>query len=636
MEHPAAGRGSGMGLIGRWPELPLSILVVGVVAMMILPLPTWLLDLLITSNLLVSVLLLLTAIYVREPLGFATFPALLLFTTLYRLGLNVSATRLILLQADAGRVIDAFGRFVVAGDYIVGAIVFFIITLIQFVVIARGSQRVAEVAARFALDAMPGKQLAIDGDLRAGLIGRDEARRRRQRLDREGQLYGAMDGAMKFVMGDAIASLVIVAVNIVAGTAIGVLRHGLALPQALEVYGVLTIGDGLVSQIPALIISTSAGLIVTRVASEDAEGRLGRDIQGQVLSQPRTLALASGLLVVLSLIPGLPFFPFFTLGAVAAVSAYGLQRARRTGASGTLLSGAALPEDRRPVLAVEAGSSLHERLKQHPLGLAGAVREAMKEAFARTGAPYPQPEIRTDGDDLAADRFRVMMGDLRIAEGGIPAAMSNDDGVALLREAVSRGLRERAPLFLGMEETRDLLDALEKEAPHLVHAVLSRPESGKRVCMVLKELLRDGVNIRDRKGILEAYLEAEDGQASPPLVADKIRALRRSWITVEVSDRDGVLRPIVLSPDMEAALVDGLRPGRSGEELALSKDLTDRLRMRMESLSDSPAPLVLTKPLLRRPLKDLLSSWRPSVRVVSFDELDPGLRISASGVIDIE
>src|SRR4051812_39450175 len=320
-------RGDLGGWLVRRSDLALAALVIGIVAMMIVPLPTLLLDLLISLNIAGAVTLLLVSIYVGDALKITTFPTLLLLTTLFRLAIEVSATRLILLRADAGEVIHAFGAFVVAGNLVVGAVVFVILTVIQFIVISKGSERVAEVAARFALDALPGRQMAIDGELRAGLIDGAQARRRRAALARESQLYGAMDGAMKFVKGDAVAGLVVLAVNIVGGLIIGVMQRGLALSAAARTYTLLTIGEGLVAQIPALIISTAAGIIVTRVAAED-EGdgddqgtHLAQEIAGQVLGQPKAIAMAAALLAGLALVPGLPFVPFVLLAAVLGLVA---------------------------------------------------------------------------------------------------------------------------------------------------------------------------------------------------------------------------------------------------------------------------------------------------------------------------
>src|SRR5688572_11209751 len=299
-----------------WADAALAGFVIAIVGLMVVPLPTWLLDLLIASNLAASVAVLLVALYVGDALKIAAFPTLLLITTLIRLSLNVSSTRLILLQADAGEVIRAFGDFVVRGNYVVGAVIFLILSLIQFIVIAKGSERVAEVGARFTLDAMPGKQMAIDAELRSGSIDGEEAKRRRRVLARESQFYGAMDGAMKFVKGDVIASFLITLINIFGGLAIGVFQRGMAAEAALKHYGLLTIGDGLVSQIPSLVLATAAGILVTRVASEEPDTSLGEELSEQLLGQPRALRVASAFVVLLGIVPGLPALPFFVIGAL--------------------------------------------------------------------------------------------------------------------------------------------------------------------------------------------------------------------------------------------------------------------------------------------------------------------------------
>jgi type III secretion protein V len=303
----------------RTADMVLAVLVLAIVGMMIVPLPTPVIDGLIAINLTLGVLLLATALYMRDALSFAAFPTLILIATLYRLALNVSSTRLILLQADAGQIIEAFGSFVVRGDYAVGALVFLVITLIQFLVIARGAERVAEVGARFSLDAMPGKHMAIDAELRTGTLGSDAARSARKRLERESQLYGAMDGAMKFVKGDAIAGIVITMINFVGGVTLGATARGLDVMTSLKTYGLLTIGDGLVTQIPSLLGSTAAALAVTRVASDRSDGSLGSDIAEQLFGDARVLFVGALVLSVLAIVPGIPGWPFAAMAVSCAL-----------------------------------------------------------------------------------------------------------------------------------------------------------------------------------------------------------------------------------------------------------------------------------------------------------------------------
>ena len=317
------------GVLTRFADLILVSLVGVMIGLMIVPLPTFLLDIFLTINITVAVTILMVSIYISSPTQIASFPTLLLITTLYRLSLDISATRLILLKADAGEVIRAFGMFVVSGNFVVGAVIFLIITLVQFIVITKGAERVAEVSARFTLDAMPGKQMSIDADLRAGIIDFQQARTRREGLARESQFYGAMDGAMKFVKGDAIAGIVITLINIVGGLVIGIAMNGMSAMEAVQTYSILTIGNGLVSQIPALLISISAGMVVTRVASENKDSNLGKDVAGQILGQPKAIAVASGLLTIMAIIPGLPKIPFFILAGLTGSLAWGLFRAQK-------------------------------------------------------------------------------------------------------------------------------------------------------------------------------------------------------------------------------------------------------------------------------------------------------------------
>jgi type III secretion protein V len=361
--------GSFRAMLGKHADLVLAAAVVTIVGMMIIPLPTIILDLFIVGNMAMSVVLLLVAIYITAALKIATFPTLLLLTTLFRLALEVSATRLILLHADGGSVIHAFGNFVVAGNLVVGAVIFFILTMIQFIVIAKGSERVSEVGARFTLDAMPGKQMSIDAELRAGHIDHTEARRRRSALGRESQFFGSMDGAMKFVKGDAIAGIIVLITNIVGGLVIGIVQRGMDASTAAHTYTVLTIGEGLVSQIPALIISTAAGIIVTRVASEEEGSNLGREMFSQLTGQPKAIAIAAGLMVLLAIVPGFPMVPFLVLSGLLGYLAWHLIGAQRTAA-----------EAAKPTAAVKPGA-------------AAAGAKPVAPPAGGTGAPPAPPAV---------------------------------------------------------------------------------------------------------------------------------------------------------------------------------------------------------------------------------------------------
>ncbi|HXU61834.1 MAG TPA: flagellar biosynthesis protein FlhA, partial [Polyangia bacterium] len=498
-EAAARARGGDLrALLSRYGDLALAALVVVIVGMMIVPLPTPLLDLLISVNIAVAVVLLLVAIYVSDALKIATFPTLLLLTTLFRLALEVSATRLILLRADGGAVIRAFGNFVVAGNLVVGAVIFLILTVIQFVVISKGSERVAEVAARFTLDAMPGKQMSIDAELRAGHIDQVEARRRRATLARESQLFGSMDGAMKFVKGDAVAGLVVLAVNIVGGLVIGVFQRGLDLAAATRTYTVLTIGEGLVAQIPALIISTAAGLIVTRVASEDEGGHLGRDIGLQVLAHPRAIGIAGGLLAVLAVVPGLPAPPFLLLAAVLGGVAWRLARAPEAPAA---TAATASPEPLDPVLtpiAVEVSPELGRRLADFARDVVPRLRERL---FAELGLPLPAVRLRTAGTRLAGGHFVIRLNEVPLARGEIDRASWERAGARLADEVLVLMRRHGHELF-GLEEAQALLDALERTHPALVREVVPKLVSPVLFTDIARRLVEEGISLRNLRDIL--------------------------------------------------------------------------------------------------------------------------------------
>ncbi len=436
--------------IGRYSDFMLAGLVMLIVSMLIIPLPPFVLDLFLVLNVSIAVLLVLLAMYIPNALHLASFPSILLVTTLFRLALNVSSTRLILLTASAGEVIRAFGNFVVSGNLVVGIVIFLILTIIQFLVITKGAERVAEVAARFTLDAMPGKQMSIDADLRAGAFDMDEARRRRNNLNRESQLFGSMDGAMKFVKGDSIASLIITAINIVAGVIIGTLMLGMSGGEALQVYALLTVGDGLVSQIPALLISVTAGLVVTRVASEDEEAHLGKDISFQLLSQPRAFLIACTILALFALVPGLPAIPFLVLSLATFGIGYGLRRSElskkqhlmQLREGGGPLPEEALQEEREkriqdqkaqegqaqqmlPVvtpIALEVASDLVHLVENTGEGakFLGEMVPMMRDGlFYELGVRFPGIRVRGNEGDMPAGSYLIMLNEIPLVMGNI-------------------------------------------------------------------------------------------------------------------------------------------------------------------------------------------------------------------------
>lgn len=675
----------------RFADVALAALVLLVVGMMIVPLPTVVLDVLLASNVSIAVLLLLVAMYLRDGLQLSAFPTLLLITTLYRLALNVSSTRLILLQADAGEVIEAFGNFVVQGNYVVGAVVFLILTLIQFLVIAKGGERVAEVGARFTLDAMPGKQMSIDAELRSGALSQDDARRKRTQLQRESQFYGAMDGAMKFVKGDAIAGVVITVVNVLGGLAIGVGMRDMGAGDALATYGLLTIGDGLVSQIPALLISVSAGLVVTRVASESEEASLGADVATQVFGQPKALQVASAFLLVLAVVPGLPALPFVVLAAVF------FALARR-------LSGRAAPTEATAVVAkAEAARETNARKQMVPLVVPVAVEvgERLTEPVAdATGAgPFLEDEVPLLRDRLFLDlglqlpgvraralaalepsAYVIALQEVPVARGELPAEgllcletpavvasygvraeewtdpvtervgsrveasareVLEADGIEVLTPAAQLArhlgavIRRRAAPFVGLQETQTMLDQLERAYPALVRNVVPKPVSLALLADVLRRLVEEGVSIRPLREILEALAIHAPNERDPVTLCELVRSSLKTAITHQHAP-DGVLAVYLLDSMIEDAVRDAIQRTSAGSYLALPPQMArDIVGAVSTELGADRASVLLTQADIRRFVRRLVEVELPDVTVLSYQELDPGAQVQPLGRVGI-
>ncbi|MES1210509.1 MAG: flagellar biosynthesis protein FlhA, partial [Pseudomonadota bacterium] len=523
-------RGAG----GRQADLVLAALVIAMIAMMIVPLPAAVLDLMIALNFAVAVVLLFVALYVGHALRIASFPTLLLLTTLFRLSIEVSATRLILSRANAGAMIHSFGNFVVAGNLIVGAVVFLILTLIQFVVIAKGSERVAEVAARFTLDALPGQQMAIDAELRAGLLDRQSAHDRRAELTRESQFFGAMDGAMKFVKGDAIAGILVLAINIVGGLAIGMLQRNMDAGTAARTYVLLTVGEGLVAQLPALLISTAAGILVTRVASADEGSRLGTDIARQVLAQPRAIAIAAVLMALLAIVPGLPLAPFLVLAGVLAALAWGSMRAARAtratrtthagqrsadmGASFAGATGARRWDlDARATMTppatfkIDLGTNVAARAVPRGdlegLSVAWADRASIRLRTER-GITLPGLIVRRGDASVSPNGFRLSLDDLPLATGGAPPSTGTGTGDDAMFDAVYNLMGRHAFELVGIQEAQALLDGLRRTHPALIAEVVPKLISLPRFTAILRQLAREGISIAPLRDILGALATA--------------------------------------------------------------------------------------------------------------------------------
>jgi type III secretion protein V len=679
-------------LLARYSDLGLAALVVLIVSMMIVPLPSFFLDLLISLNIAVAVILLLVAIYVSDALKIATFPSLLLLTTLFRLAIEVSATRLILLKANAGQVIHAFGSFVVAGNLVVGVVVFVILTTIQFIVIAKGSGRVAEVGARFTLDAMPGKQLSIDAELRAGLVDHNEARRRRVLLARESQFFGSMDGAMKFVKGDALAGIVVLLTNIVGGLVIGVLTKGMDVFAALRTYTLLTIGEGLVAQIPALVISTAAGILVTRVSSEEEEGHLGSDIGRQILAQPKALAVSAALLVVLALVPGLPAVPFLILGALLGLLAYRLTRRRHPAqaafpwtsdptTAGQLERPSAMPSLLLVPIEIELSPALSQTMlpRQEPSRLTSELLPVLRETFfSETGIALPMVNVRGDMTGLAENSYLIRLQEIPMANGIAKAAMAmatperlralgiageaaaHPDGtpaawISARDEAAARrhGLKVRSPeelvadhllcvlrrhgsMFVGIEETQVMLQGLERTHPSLVREVIPKLVSPALLADVLQRLAREGLSLRNLVDILGAIAKREGREGNAASLAEEVRRALQRQITFKYANPDGTAGVFLLDAMIEETMREAIRKTDSSSHLALEPDLShDIVQAVRAAVAGVPLPVVLTSGDIRRHLRALLECEQPQVAVLAHEELTPETKLQTLGCISV-
>jgi type III secretion protein V len=650
------------------PSLPLSrvggadaglaVGVVLIVALMVVPLPTWLLDILLAGNLSAAIAILLVVLYVPDAISISTFPTLLLITTLFRLALNVSSTRLILLQANAGEVIRAFGQFVVRGNYVVGAVVFLILTIIQFVVIAKGSERVAEVGARFVLDAMPGKQMAIDAEARSGAIDAAEARYRRRQLARESQFYGAMDGAMKFVKGDVIASVIITFINILGGLAIGVGQRGLGVEMALKRYGLLTIGDGLVTQIPALVLSTAAGILVTRVASEEPDRSLGNELASQILGIPKALQVAGVFVLGLAIIPGLPGVPFAALGVLLLVAAQARTRQIRGEAR---RASSELP--RAPGGAVRRGPMFLPVVVPFTIDLSGDLAALVDDAsrgddivrpgaftvgqrvreriFNELGVPLPAARVRVE-ETLPARHIVISLFEIPARVLAVAPETTDADAVIELELAALALLRPRAADFIGIAETQLLLDQLEQIAPALVRQTIPKPVTLLLLADVLRRLVEERVAIRDLRAILEALSLVAAAEKDPLNLTEFVRSQLRRATTYRLTGGRRELSVCLLDTSIEEAVRHAITKTASGSFLALApaagRDVVAAIRRALSEGQSAPigpgapAPsIILTQPDIRRFVRKLIEVDLPDATVVSFAELLPEVALHPVG-----
>ncbi len=680
------------GVLTRFADLILVSLVAVMVGLMIVPLPTFLLDIFLTINITVAVTILMVSIYIASPTQIASFPTLLLITTLYRLSLDISATRLILLKADAGEVIRSFGMFVVSGNFVVGAVIFLIITLVQFIVITKGAERVAEVSARFTLDAMPGKQMSIDADLRAGIIDFQQARVRREGLARESQFYGAMDGAMKFVKGDAIAGIVITLINIVGGLIIGVAMNDMSVLDAVQTYSILTIGNGLVSQIPALLISISAGMVVTRVASENKDANLGKDVASQILGQPKAIAVASGLLTIMAIIPGLPKIPFFILAALTGSLAYGLFRAEKIQIEATEKShqvAAAKIQDPQlsltvPLvlqasealtpfvdLATESGKKFYEQLLTVRNGLYYELGVIFPSLQVKGNAPGEPGSYAIWANEIPVVNGLIRMDAVLVSDSaeaigvygfkgetttnpatGKPAAwipraeaeraravgyqVWDTQEVLLLH--LAHYLKKNAKEFIGVQEVQSMVSALKQYYPTLVDETVPKPVSLQTLTDILRRLVEEEVSIRDLKAVLQILCEWGRVEHDTLALTEQVRAGLKRKICYQISQGRPLLFVYRLDPEFEEMFRNSIRQSAAGAYLAMdpahSQQVMESARLQIGNLPPgAQRPVIVTDSEIRRFVKKLLDFAIPDVTVLSYDQLTPQINLQPLGMI---
>ncbi|MFM4836078.1 flagellar biosynthesis protein FlhA [Aeromonas veronii] len=679
------------GVLGKGLGTPL--LVLAALGMVVLPIPPLMLDVLFSFNIALSIVVLLVSVYTRRPLEFAAFPTVLLLATLLRLALNVASTRVVLLEghngsAAAGHVIEAFGNVVIGGNYAVGIIVFTILMIINFVVITKGAGRIAEVSARFTLDAMPGKQMAIDADLNAGLINQEEAKKRRQDVTQEADFYGSMDGASKFVKGDAIAGIMILFINIIGGFIIGMMQHQLTFSESAEIYTLLAIGDGLVAQIPSLLLSIAAAIIVTR---QNTDQDMGTAVLGQLFDNPKALIISAGILLMMGLVPGMPHFAFLSLGALAAAGAWWLLRREKLAAAkaakGELLPATAeQPNEQKElswddvmpvdIIGLEVGYQLIPLVDRNQGGeLLNRIKGVRKKLSQELGFLVPAVHIR-DNLDLAPNQYRITLMGVSTGEanvyhdkemainpgqvfGQIQGIATRDpafglEAVWVAKEMVSQAqtlgytvvdtatvvathlsqiLTNHAALLLGHDEVQQLLDMIGKHQSKLVEGLVPEVISMGNLVKVLQNLLNEGVPIRDMRTILQTLVEYAPRSPDPEVLTAACRIALRRLIVQEIAGPDPELPVITLAPELERILHQSLQAG-GGDGAGIEPGLAERMQRSLveatqrQELEGQPAVL-LTSGILRNTLAKFVKNAIPGLRVLSYQEVpdDKQIRI---------
>lgn len=666
--------------------------VILIVAMLIIPLPTWMLSFLIVINITLALIVLLTAMSMKEALDFSIFPSVILLLTLFRLGLSVSTTRAILANGDAGSVVETFGDFVVGGNILVGLVVFLILVLIQFIVITKGAERVAEVAARFTLDAMPGKQMSIDADLNAGVISEREARERREKVSGEADFYGAMDGATKFVKGDAIASMVMVIINLLFGILIGVLQMGLPFGEAATHFSKLTVGDGIVSQIPALLISTATGIVVTRASSK---GSLGEDIMGQLFAQAKLLYVAGGTIILLGLFTPIPNWITLPIGLTLIAGAYRMERKK--------------PEDEEELLEIEeevatdgmkSPENVVNLLSVDPIefefgyGLIPLVDAAQggdlldrvvmirRQLALELGIVIPVVRIR-DNIQLQPNEYRIKIKGNELARGellldhylamspgdddsidgidtvepsfGLPAKWITEqvkedaemlgytvvDPPSVVSTHLTEMIRANAHELLGRQETKQLIDHLRESHPILVEELTPAPLSTGEIQKVLAKLLRESVSVRNLPIIFETLADYAKLTSDTDILTEYVRQALARQITAQYNGNSSSLKVITVSGKVEKTIADSIQQTDHGNYLAMdpqdSQMILESIAAEVERVSFmEQSAIVLCSPAVRMYLRQLIERYFPQIPVLSYNELDAAIEIQSVGVVNVD
>ena len=686
--------------IGKRQDIFLALMLISILVLIIMPIPTFMVDFLIAINLGLSAILLMTAIYLKSPLDFSTFPTVLLVTTLFRLGLSITTTRLILLNADAGEIVYTFGNFVVGGNLVVGMVLFLIITIVQFLVITKGSERVAEVSARFSLDGMPGKQMSIDADMRGGAIDMEEAQRRRGLVEKESQLFGSMDGAMKFVKGDAIAGIIIVAVNIGAGVTIGIVDKGMSAGEALQLYSILTVGDGLIAQIPALLISVTAGMIVTRVSNDKATD-LGSEIGGQLLDKPKALLIGGCLLLGFAFVPGFPTAIFMGLASIIGGGGYYLLKKKQKEQDEEESSGGIPAMSSASSGAKQKASRLdeHEEFSQtlplvidvpttiqaslDTVELNSELLKVRKALYLDLGVPFPGIHLRFN-DSMDDNTYSIMLNEVPVAKGefkqGYVFAREQEEQLEMLQIPFEKGenfipnldtlwvednnigllekaninymgdvkilihhlafvLKKYAEDFIGIQETRYLLEKMENDFGELIKEV-QRLLPVNKIAEIFKRLVTEDISIRNLRTILQSLVVWAHKEKEVVQLTEYVRGGLKRYISYKYSNGQNILPVYLLDQSLEDTVRNGIRQTSAGAYLALDPAVTAKFVEKVKAAVGKighldQKPVMITSMDTRRYVRRLLEAEIYDLAVLSHQELTEEITVQPLGRISL-